>query len=362
MTWFPQAHAFISYLARCQVMLQAGEPVTDIALYAGHTPYQHWGRWRDVPWEGARIAIPRGYNYDILNDETLEKRKGDYPVFVDASGDSVTWPKLPPPDFEGDFNDVIHRRTADGTDIYFVAPAGGTGNGRLTFRVKGKVPEFWNPVTGTRRKVTNAETLPDGRIRIPFRFSRDGSVFVVFRPPQAAAADPAPASDWPKSQRWKIDIGGRAYDRLGDWTKSADPEIRFFSGTAVYRANFTLPAVEGDRTLFLGRVAGGVAEVFVNGVNCGVAWCYPYRVRVPAAAQREGNNMLEVRVVNTWRNRLIGDCLLPPEKRHTQSCLAYKPGPHNNAEGSWNFGKLANGYSANDELIPCGLYGPVEMR
>ena len=81
-TWFPQAHAFISYLARCQVMLQAGEPVTDIALYAGHTPYQHWGRWRDVPWEGARVAIPRGYNYDILDDETLERRKGAYPVFV----------------------------------------------------------------------------------------------------------------------------------------------------------------------------------------------------------------------------------------------------------------------------------------
>ena len=369
-TWFPQAHAFLAYLARCQVMLQAGEPVTDIALYAGHTPYQHWGRWRDVPWEGARVAIPRGYNYDILNDETLEKRKGDYPVFVDASGDSVTWPKLPPPDFEGDFNDVIHRRTADGTDIYFVAPSGGTGNGRLTFRVTGKMPELWDPVTGTRRKVANAETLPDGRIRIPLRFPRDGSVFVVFRPPQAAAADPAPASDWPKRQktvsltnaRWKIDIGGRAYDRLGDWTKSDDPEIRFFSGTAVYRANFTLPPVEGDRTLFLGRVAGGLAEVRVNGVDCGVAWCIPYRVRVPAAVQREGNNVLEVRVVNTWRNRLIGDCLLPPEQRHTQSCLAYKPGPHNNAEGYWGFSKLANGYSANDELISCGLYGPVEMR
>ena len=320
--WFPQVHAFLAYLARCQVMLQAGEPVTDIALYAGHTPYQHWGRWRDVPWEGARIAIPRGYNYDILNDETLEKRKGNYPVFVDASGDSVTWPKLPPPDFEGDFNDVIHRRTADGTDIYFVAPAGGTGNGRLTFRVKGKVPEFWNPVTGTRRKVTNAETLPDGRIRIPFRFSRDGSVFVVFRPPQAAAADPAPASDWPKSQktisltdaRWKIDIGGRAYDRLGDWTKSDVPEIRFFSGTAVYRANFTLPAVEGDRTLFLGRVAGGLAEVRVNGVDCGVAWCYPYRVRVPVAAQREGNNVLEARGQHVAQPP---DRRLPPAARAT---------------------------------------------
>ena len=368
--WFPQAHAFISYLARCQVLLQAGEPVTDIALYAGHTPYQHWGRWRDVPWEGARVAIPRGYNYDILNDETLEKRKGDYPVFVDASGDSVTWPKMPLPDFEGDFNDVIHRRTADGTDIYFVAPSGGTGRGRLTFRVTGKVPEIWDAVTGLRRRAPNAETLPDGRIRLPFSFPRGGSAFVVFRPLEAAAADPAPSADWPKPHKplaltegpWTIDVGGRAYDRLGDWTKSDDPEIRFFSGTATYRTSFALSAGDGDRTLLLGRVAGGVAEVFVNGVNCGVAWCYPYRVRVPSAALRAGRNELEVRVANNWRNRLIGDCLLPPERRHTRGCLAYKAGPHNDAGGNWNFGKLASGYSANDELDSCGLYGPVELR
>lgn len=369
-TWFPQAHAFIDYLARCQAMLQAGEPVTDIAIYAGSTPYQHWGRWRDVPWEGARIAIPRGYNYDILNDETLGRRKGDYPVFVDASGDSVTWPKLPLPDFEGDFNDVIHRRTADGTDIYFVAPSGGTGRGSLTFRVKDKVPELWDPVTGTRRRAPNAETLPDGRIRIPLWFPRDGSVFVVFRPPEAAAADPAPADDWPKRRKplaltdgpWTIDVGGRPYGRLGDWTKSDDPEIRHFSGTATYRASFTLPAADADRTLLLGRVAGGLAEVRVNGVDCGVAWCFPYRVRVPSGALRAGRNELEVRVVNTWRNRLIGDCLLPPERRKTRGCLECKSGPHNNASGDWGFSRLANGYSANDELDSCGLYGPVELR
>ena len=100
----------------------------------------------------------------------------------------------------------------------------------------------------------------------------------------------------------------------------------------------------------------------MNGVNCGVAWCYPYRVRVPSAALRAGRNELEVRVANNWRNRLIGDCLLPPECRHTQGCLAYKAGPHNDAGGNWNFGKLAKGYSANDELDSCGLYGPVELR
>jgi hypothetical protein len=93
-----------------------------------------------------------------------------------------------------------------------------------------------------------------------------------------------------------------------------------------------------------------------------VAWCFPYRVRVPAAFLSKAGNELEIRVVNTWRNRLIGDCLLPPDRRRTQSCLEYKAGPHNNVQGDWGWVKIAEGYSATDALEPCGLYGPVEIE
>jgi len=368
-TWFPQAHAFVLYLARCQLMLQSGEPVTDIAIYAGSSPYQHWGRYRERPWDDATLAIPRGYNYDLLNDETLEKRKGMYSTFVDATKPGATFENLPEPDFEGDFNEVIHRRTADGTDIYFVITCG-TGHGWETFRVRGRTAELWDPIGGTRRLAPKVATAPDGRVKVYMDFERGGSVFVVFRSKEASAADPAPDSDWPTVHGrmdltggpWKIEIGGRPYARLGDWTKADDPDIRFFSGTASYRTAFELADKPTDRTLLLGRVAGGLAEVFVNGMNCGVAWCFPYRVRVPATALRSGRNELEVKVVNTWRNRLIGDCLLPSEKRHTRGCLQYNPGPHNGEDGRWWFRMLTTGYSANDELDSCGLYGPVVLR
>lgn len=348
--------------------MHAGEPVVDIAVYAGHTPYQHWGRYRDVPWDGARIAIPRGYNYDILNDETLA-RKDRYAAFVDASGDSVTWPRLPEPDFEGDFNDVVHRRCVDGTEIYFVQTSR-KGNGTLTFRVRGKTPELWDPVTGTRRRAVKAIVQQDGRVRIPFSFPQDGSVFVVFRPKDVAAVDPAPVDDWPKPRKsvsltdgpWRIDIGGRSHDRLGNWTHASDPEIRYFSGAAVYRTSFTLGEAPIDRALYLGRVAGGLAEVKVNGVDCGIAWCFPFRVKVPAAALKKGPNEVEIKVVNAWRNRLIGDCALPEDQRHTKSCLKYKTSAHNDAAGRWGFSQITEGYSVDDELDACGLYGPVELR
>ena len=368
-TWFNQAHAFVGYLARCQVMLQAGEPVTDIALYAGKTPYQHWGRYRTVPWDGARVAIPSGYNYDILNDETVAKMKDRYPVYVDASGDSIVWPTLPEPDFEGEFDDIVHRRCADGTEIYFVATSR-KGIGSVTFRVRGKVPEIWDPVTGTRRQATEARVQQDGRIKIPFRFPKDGATFVVFRTPTVAAADPAPAADWPKQRKtlsltagpWTVQMGEKTFHQLGNWTMSTDPEIRYFSGTACYRTQFDYKEAPADRTLLLGLVAGGLAEVFVNGVDCGIAWCAPFRVKVPEAALKKGRNEIEIRVVNTWRNRLIGDCLLAPEKRHTKSCLEYKTTPHNNVHGAWWHRQITNGYTANDELDACGLYGPVELR
>ena len=373
-TWFEQSKAFVTYLARCQVMLQAGKPVTDIAIYAGHNPYRHWGRYRTVPYDGARIAVPRGYGYDILNDEKLSLTNR-YAAFVDATADPVTWPKLPPPDFEGDFDDIIHRRTEDGTDIYFVAPSGGTGSGSVAFRVSGKVCELWDPVTGNRRRATEAKAMPDGRTKVPLSFPKDGSVFVVFRPKAVAAGD-TPDPDMPPVMRqvpgkggvsidgpWRVRLGKGSFDRLGDWTKSDDPDVRFFSGTAVYTTSFMLDAEENrDRLLMLGTVAGGVAEVFVNGTNCGVVWCAPWYAKVPAAALKKGANTLEVRVTNTWRNRLIGDCLLPPEKRLTKSCLQYKAGPQNNARGDVGFHDRASGYSANDDLVSCGLYGPVCMQ
>jgi len=66
-----------------------------------------------------------------------------------------------------------------------------------------------------------------------------------------------------------------------------------------------------------------IAEVWVNGVNCGVAWTKPYRVEITKAL-RNGNNELRIGVTNTWANRLIGDHRLPEEKRVTWTNAPYR--------------------------------------
>src|SRR3546814_3760566 len=67
--------------------------------------------------------------------------------------------------------------------IYFVA------NGRrraedlgCTFRVTGRRPELWDPMTGKTRALPVYEQV-DGRTRVALRLDEAGSCFVVFREP-----------------------------------------------------------------------------------------------------------------------------------------------------------------------------------
>jgi hypothetical protein len=74
----------------------------------------------------------------------------------------------------------IHRRDGD-TDIYFVAnPETNWIGTTCAFRVSGKVPELWQPLTGEIRQQAIYEQR-DGRTFIPLSLEPSGSIFVVFR-------------------------------------------------------------------------------------------------------------------------------------------------------------------------------------
>ena len=57
---------------------------------------------------------------------------------------------------------------------------------------------------------------------------------------------------------------------------------------------------------------------------------------------KAGNNTIEIEVANLWVNRLIGDQLLPENKRYT-----------------WT---TCNPYKGTDKLLPSGLIGPVTIQ
>ena len=51
---------------------------------------------------------------------------------------------------------------------------------------------------------------------------------------------------------------------------------------------------------------GEIAEVRINGVECGIAWAPPYRVDI-SAATRSGPNDVRITVHNTAANALAAD-------------------------------------------------------
>jgi hypothetical protein len=84
-----------------------------------------------------------------------------------------------------------------------------------------------------------------------------------------------------------------------------------------------------------------MAEVVVNGASLGTLWKSPYRIDITKSLKK-GVNTLELRVVNTWANRIIGDKQPDCVHRYTYTV--------------WDF------YKADSPLLPAGLMGPVWLQ
>jgi len=121
--------------------------------------------------------------------------------------------------------------------------------------------------------------------------------------------------------RWSSTPTTVRFDTLTSWIDHSDPGIKYYSGKAVYRTTFHVGNDLTDKPLALelGEVRDvGMARVKLNGRDLGVVWRPPFRVDVTRTLKR-GENELEVMVVNSWRNRLVGDREFPEDKRLTRT-------------------------------------------
>jgi hypothetical protein len=69
-TWWEPGKAWISYLTRCQSLLQQGLFVADLAYFTGESP----GGYTVVDRDLLVPPPPKGYDYDLMNAEVLMKR------------------------------------------------------------------------------------------------------------------------------------------------------------------------------------------------------------------------------------------------------------------------------------------------
>jgi hypothetical protein len=282
------------------------------------------------------------------------------------------------PDFQtGATNMVwIHRRI-ETADVYFVSNQADTGRVvECTFRVAGMQPELWDAATGETHEARTF-TSEGGLTKLPVKFDPRGSVFVVFRKPAAGAKGENNWSEFTPVQdvtgAWQVRFDPRwggpgqvTFDQLTDWTKRAEAGIRYYSGTAVYTKEFDLAKALGNARLFLdlGTVKN-LAEVRVNGQSVGIAWKQPFRVEVTKAV-KQGANTLEVRVVNLWPNRFIGDEQEPDDcVRDKYGALKEIPswlteGKPRPSAGRYTF-LVYKPYNKTERLLESGLLGPVRI-
>jgi hypothetical protein len=247
-----------------------------------------------------------------------------------------------------------HRQTPD-ADIYFVSNTS-TQSAVVdpSFRVSGKKPTLWNAVTS---RVTEPSGWQEaaGRTTVPLELEPSESIYVVFAKGANTPGAGTAKSDQKTSSvlaaldsNWTVQFNGFgapasiAFPTLTDWSKHSDPNIRHYSGTAIYKTTFQMDKETSGRVILdLGNVSI-IATVSVNGKEVGTLWCNPWEIEI-GEFLKPGENQLEIKVTNTWNNRLVGDSEKPEADRQTYVSQPYV-------------------IDKDNPLLSSGLLGPVQVR
>lgn len=250
---------------------------------------------------------------------------------------------------------LYSHNTDNGTEIYFIT---NQGNDKITadiaFRVKDLQPELWHPATGVIRTLP-AFVQKDSKTIVPLTMDHGESFFVVFRKfgqPLASAVE----DNFPSAQTisvanrvWNVNFKSKIKQpdpiklkKLVDLSTYFSEKVKYFSGKATYTTIIDgVSPIKGETILLNLNKVASMAKVKINDEYVGGVWTYPFTVDVTKKI-RKGKNKIEIEVVNSWVNRIIGDLNMPENER--------------------DINILFNPYNAESQLLESGLIGPVTLE
>ena len=365
-TWWPLMSEFTAWAARCEELLEAGQPAQDILWYLLPEGFRADYLNHDVlvnrlAVRNGGFVIPEGAEWKVLWVPDERFMLPDTRMALDrlsAAGgrvvyggkealcralagiqkDVATEPLLgdgPNEDFMW-----IHRKVG-AVDRYFVAAGTNGYCGKVTFRAKGEAA-ICDPVSGERVAWRNGEEL---------RLHPSRSVFVEFGSVEPVAGKPVVKAVSCRFAPWRLSFAKGwgapervTLDALVSWTDipGFSEEAKAYCGTVAYETEFEVNGGKGSLALDLGHVES-VAKVYVNGREVRTLWCAPYSCDITDFV-RKGENSLRIEVTNTWRNRVVYDLDQPEERRKTW--ILYRK----------NFSP-----PPKSPMIPAGLLGPVKI-
>ena len=246
----------------------------------------------------------------------------------------------------------VHRTLKDGEIYWITNLSKETKDITASFRTSGRKPVIWHAEDASTEPA--AYEIADGRTNVKLSLTQHQSVFVMFldKTDETKSALPEKTSSViaEVSGPWKVAFQEKrgapaeaTFETLASLTESEDSGIKYFSGAATYTNAFELKkkALKANEVfiLDLGDVKD-LAEVTVNGKNLGVFWNAPFKVDITSAVKK-GTNTIEVKVVNMWHNRLVGDVQPGVTEKVTYTHMQF--------------------FKADEPLLPAGLLGPVQV-
>jgi hypothetical protein len=431
-SWFFDMDIFLQYIKRCNLMLQQGQYVADVAYFIGEDAPKMTGVTdpalppgysfdyingevilQKLSVENGKLLLPNGIKYSVLvlpkletmrpellmkikelvqqgavvlgpkpsrspslqnypnADKLVQKLAAELWGSIDGittkvnrygNGMLISGMDLPEvfaminvtPDVKVNGSDsvlFIHRKLSTG-DIYFLSNQTSSKlDVNAQFRITGKTPELWNAVTGRTRSLPNFQQTATST-NVPLQLAPLESAFVIFRNNNTANGNPnklnfpAPANTILLNSPWTVrfdknmrgPVNPVVFDSLSDWSVNANDSIKYYSGSAYYNNSFKINSPEKNTSYIIDLgLAMAIARVSVNGTEIGGAWTPPYQLDI-SSALKSGENKIEIKISNTWVNRLVGDSKLPAADRRTS--VLFGPDPNNGLQTSGLLGPV----------------------
>lgn len=285
-------------------------------------------------------SLGKGHVYwGITLEEALQK-EGIHPDIALKSGN------------EPENKVYFTHRHLPNIDIYFINNhSENVFSDFVHLRTGRKYAEYWDPVSGECYSLPVILGGNSLSLRLSLAARESGFIIVSDRkndslPARGFTTDKAKKcivnGDWKVyfDPRWG-GPGEVIFTQLTDWSKAKEPGIVYYSGTAVYKKNIHIDKKEkGKQILLRFDRLGSLARIYLNGHEVSTLWCSPWEADLTRWAV-EGENSLEIHVVNSLMNRMIGDASLPQNERFTYAYPAIA--------------------TSKDTLVPSGIIGNVYL-
>jgi hypothetical protein len=246
------------------------------------------------------------------------------------------------------------HRKSETEDVYFLSNQKEEKRSfEVSFRISGKIPQWYNPVTDKTTALSNWK-IESGRTIVAISLAENESGFVIFRDKTEMISVKGKQNNsefetiQTLDENWELQFDSEykgpkevlKINKLFDWATSENEQIKYYSGTASYKKEFVWKGKASDKIwLDLGEIAN-MAEITINGKDCGTLWTFPYKTDI-SGMLKKGKNEIIIKITNTWANRLTGDQKLPKEERLTWTTAPFR------LEGN--------------PLLKAGLLGPVTI-